>query len=481
MKIVVTAAQMNAADQFTIQSQGVSGLELMEKAARHCFQVLVEKTAGPCSVAVLAGGGNNGGDGFALARMLAEAQYQVSVFAFKSLQNCAPDAAENYRRLLETGVTPQEVSTPEDLVLPSDLNWLVDSMLGTGLQGAPKGLYAEAIEILNQHPAPVLAVDLPSGLSGNHGQVLGRCVQGDVTVTFQNLKWAHVLTPACLACGEVVVVDLGISFPDVDDLNGYLCQAEDYHRKPRSLASHKGSFGYLGILGGFKGMVGAANLAGLAGLRFGAGKVRLFGDQHHNLSRHDSLMTAHWHQLIPHELDSLVIGPGLSRDAALFDELKALDVASRPIVWDADGLYLLKQLDTIPGTPWIMTPHPGEAAYLLGCHSKDIQADRLGSLKALTSQFPGGWIVLKGYRTLVGSPSGECFVIGTGNASLATAGTGDVLAGMIGAMCAQGRPAEEAILLACLRHGMGADRWILQHPDHSMIAEDLIEDLKYHP
>lgn len=226
-------------------------------------------------------------------------------------------------------------------------------------------------------------------------------------------------------------------------------------------------------------MEGAANLASVAALRFGAGKVRVFTDNPSSRFHHDSVMVEHISHLVG-SYDAWVIGPGLSRRDSVFHLLGDLDLNGQKVVWDADGLFFLNHNPlNHKGAEWVMTPHPGEAAMLLGWSADRVQKDRLAALDALQERFPAGWILLKGYRSLIASPQGERFVCATGNAALATAGSGDVLSGMIGALLAQGLPMEDAVLTATLRHGLAADRWVLHHPAHAMLAEDIIEDLKF--
>lgn len=481
MKVVVTADQIVEADRYTIESLGIPGLELMETAARRCFQALEDLCEPSSHILVVVGGGNNGGDGLALARLLKLAGYEVLVYTLKHEAAFRGDAATNFDRLKAVGVTPRVLTSPNDLVIPPHVSWIVDAMLGTGLKGAARGLTAEIIECVNASKIPVLAIDLPSGLSGSHGRLPGPHIRAQKTITFQNLKLAHAISPACIACGEVAVYDIGIKYPEIAELNHYLCEPSDYGRRPRPADSHKGRYGTLGVLGGFKGMAGAAMLAGHAALRFGAGKVKVFGDGAQMIQQPYSLMTGRLEDLDQHSFDAWVIGPGLSRDPAIWDQVAAYNWQDKPTVWDADGLYFIKEQGMVQGQPWVMTPHPGEAAYLLGVDAAAVQADRLAAIRSLGELFPSGWIVLKGYRTLVLSPEKELFIIGAGNPALATAGTGDVLAGMIGALLASGLPPDEAVLLSCLRHGMAADRWVHHYTDHSMLAEDIIEDLKYKP
>jgi len=273
------------------------------------------------------------------------------------------------------------------------------------------------------------------------------------------------------------VVDIGIGAPPGQRPRARWLQPEDYRRPARRFDSHKGSFGTLAVIGGCAGMEGAANLSALAALRFGAGKVRIYTDSPGGRFGHDSVMVDHLSDYSG-GYDALVVGPGLATAEVTLERVAAMVSEATPTVWDAGGLYFLKQHR--PGrmpAAWVMTPHPGEAAYLLDTGTADVQADRLAAIAALGRRYPGGWILLKGYRSLILSPAGELFVCGSGGPSLAVAGAGDVLSGMIGALLAQSFEARDAVLLACLRHGMAGDRWSERHRDYSMLAEDIIADL----
>ncbi|QTD53230.1 NAD(P)H-hydrate dehydratase [Sulfidibacter corallicola] len=480
MKAIVSASEMAAADRYTIERLGVPGIELMERAARACVGELMEELRPDSLVTVLAGPGNNGGDGLAIARLLHGEGVTVRVFLLQDGETYRGDAALNHQRLRDLAVDISVIEDPATFGLPLGCDWVVDALFGTGLSRPITGGLANLIERLNVSGLRVLAVDIPSGLSGDHGRVDGPAVRARLTVTFQCLKFAHVVTPACLSCGDVRVHDIGISFSDEARTGSWLVEGRDFQRPTRDVEGHKGRYGYLGVVGGFAGMAGAASLAARAALRFGAGKVRVLTDQPAYFGQPGSVMVDHvdrWKQV--GDFDALVIGPGLSRAEAAWSHLRQWDLRDRSIVWDADGLHLLAAERLFPGKDWVMTPHPGEAAVLLGTTAGEVQRDRLAAIRALAKAFPGGWLLLKGFRTLVLSPGGELFVCGTGNVALATAGSGDVLSGMIGAMLAQGCAMEEAVLSACLRHGLAADRWVRHHPDYSMIAEDIIEDLKY--
>lgn len=477
MKAIFTAQQMAEADRFTVESEDIEGLDLMERAAQACFDSLRPRILSGDFVAVIAGCGNNGGDGFALARLLAEDGVHVAVWLLFEPEKISGDALVNFQRLGDLDVDIFGIESPWRP--PAEAAWFVDAMFGTGLNRPLEGLPAEVAKWLNRHPAKIFSVDLPSGLSGNTGKLIGPCVSADITITFQHLKLAHAVAPACTHCGQVLIRDIGVHAADSTVLAHYLIEAEDFQRPTRPPNSHKGSFGTLAVIGGFAGMEGAANLSSVAALRFGAGKVMIMTDAGGARFHHDSVMISPIDQI--QDLvgyDAAVIGPGMGRGEEQFAHLDRLNLDRLGVVWDADGLYYAAKKG-VRGAVTVLTPHPGEAAMLLNCKAADVQSDRLEALAMLHERFPESWLVLKGYRTLIGSPEGEVFVAATGNPALSTAGSGDVLAGMIGALLANGYTADDAVMLSVVRHGMAADRWLEQHPDYAMLAEDIIADLTY--
>lgn len=473
---LITPSQMAESDAYTIQVLRVPGDQLMENAAQALFEELVVRLEPGDNVAVVIGSGNNGGDGLALTRiLLREGYHPVPLLAFPD-KTFSGDAALNWDRLQAMKVTPGDAVTGLDATQP--YSWIVDAVFGTGLSRPLEGRAAEIIALINQHPAKVLAVDLPSGLNGADGRIPGPHIQADVSVTFEAPKPAHAITPASQSCGQVVVKEINVSLdPSLGTPPAWLL-AQDYQRPARAATSHKGSFGSLAVLGGFSGMEGAANLAAVAALRYGVGKVRVLTDAGTARFHHDSVMVGHPDGSYG-RFDALVVGPGLSREADAFDALDRFDFSQTPVVWDADGLYYLKQNrpDDVGLRP-VMTPHPGEAAMLLDISTAEVQQDRLSALRRLSDLWPRFTVVLKGHQTLMMRPDGRWYVCQPGNAALAVAGSGDVLAGMIGALLAQGYPADQAAYTACLRHGMAAEHWIQHHDEHAMTAEDIIADLK---
>jgi len=474
MQTILTSQQMAAADAYTIQSLGVAGIDLMERAALACCEAIVEMVPQGKPIGVIVGSGNNGGDGLAIARLLLNRGYQVTTLLALPDSSFTGDAAINFERLKAINA-PIHAITDHDLQV-GQYALLVDALFGTGLNRPIRGPIRDLIDRMNALPVDIFSVDLPSGLSGSTGKLQGEAIRAVRTVTFQHLKLAHVVTPSCTYCGKVTVADIGIHCAPGERHLYHHIDASHFKRAPRDQATHKGSFGSLAIIGGFSGMEGAANLAAVASLRFGVGKVRVYTNNR-NRFHHDSVMVDNVAHYQP-QYNALLIGPGLSRTEEAYAHIRRLSLEKERIIWDADALYFLKKYPpSSMGSEWVMTPHPGEAAMLLECLAREIQQDRLGSLEQLGEKYPGGWIVLKGYRSLIRSPSGDVTVCASGNPALAVAGSGDVLSGMLAAMMAQGYPIKEAVLMSCLRHGMAGDHWSSQHPDYAMLAEDIIADL----
>lgn len=474
MRTILTSDQMASADAYTIATLGVPGVDLMERAAQACATAIAEMVTPLQTIAIIAGSGNNGGDGLAIARILTERGFRAKLFLATPDKPFRGDAAHHFERMRAAGVPVAPIDERSLSAEPYGL--IVDALFGTGLDRPLGGAIRDLVMRMNAAPIPIFAVDLPSGLSGNSGRLLGETVRATRTVTFQYLKIAHAVSPACTFCGHVTVADIGIRRPPGEVYRHHLLEADDYRRPARSAVTHKGSFGTLGIIGGFSGMEGAANLAAVAALRFGVGKVRVYTNNR-NRYHHDSVMVENIAHYQP-QYNALVIGPGLSRSDEAYAHIRRLNLERERVVWDADAIHYLKRHQpSCLGGEWVMTPHPGEAAELLDCLAREVQQDRLAAIHKLAELFPGGWILLKGFRTLIRAPEGDVTVCGPGGPALAVAGSGDVLSGMIGALLAQGLSIKDSVLLACLRHALAGDHWSADHPDYSMLAEDIIHDL----
>jgi hydroxyethylthiazole kinase-like uncharacterized protein yjeF len=490
---LVTGAEMQALDRQTIEALGVSGEVLMESAGRALIRPLLELRAASTRpdkpIRAFCGAGNNGGDGFVLVRHLWPEGIPVEAILIGDPARLPHDAALNWARL-ETIDAPRRIVDPGDEEtdwngLLSETSVAIDALFGTGLKREISGGYARLIESLSAARADglkVLSVDIPSGVSAHSGRVLGVAVSADRTVTISLPKVGLALEPGRSQAGQVEVARVGIVDPDpgrlprVELWNGQAA-ARLFPRRPR--AGHKGSFGHVLVIAGSKGMMGAAALCSRACLRSGAGLVTLahpggLGADPAGLLA--EVMTtdlaatsgggfARAAEKAIEELaasrDVLAIGPGLGRDGETIDLVRRLVVSiDRPIVLDADGLFgLAGQLDLLHGreAPIILTPHPGEAARLLDIDVSRLNSDRVDAARTLAER-SRAIVLLKGAATVVADPVGRTLIIPTGGPVLASAGTGDVLTGIVAALLASGRPPFEAAGLAAWWHGATADR-----------------------
>ncbi|MDH3284043.1 MAG: NAD(P)H-hydrate dehydratase [Acidobacteriota bacterium] len=490
---VLDTDRMRRADRHAIEEMRIPGLVLMENAGR----LVAESVREACDpveaqrIVILAGGGNNGGDGFVAARHLAGWGAHVEVVLVGTTRSgLTGDAAAMASAwhglggaLLELPDAGAWSRSPPDLV---SADVLVDALFGTGLSRAAEGLFADSIEAINQAGAEgalVVAIDLPSGLSGTRTDLLGPAVFADVTVTFARPKPAHLLPPAEDLCGDVIVVDIGIPPEAIDrtapDLHWVTIEEAARLVPQREPDDHKGRFGHVLVVGGSRGKAGAAALAGLGALRAGAGLVTVAtpavvrGEvaqlaaelMTEPLTDTDGGVLAESAADAALELlaqrDVLALGPGVGGSASAAAAVRALVERSVvPVVLDADGLnaFAGEHAGALSRheSPLVMTPHPGEAARLAGVATHEIQADRVGSARRLAA-LANAVCVLKGYRTIVADPEGRAFINPTGNPGLATAGTGDVLTGLIAGIMAQGCDELEAAILGAFLHGLAAD------------------------
>jgi hydroxyethylthiazole kinase-like uncharacterized protein yjeF len=500
---LVTASEMRELDRRAIQDLGIPSLVLMENAGRTTYRVLRREFPGlPGDVAVLAGPGNNGGDGFVVARYLAGAGVPVAVFLLGSRDRLSPDARVNFEILARLGLPVAEVLTEADLNPAlrrlARAGLIVDALLGTGLNSPVKGLMAALIERLNQLQAPVLAVDIPTGLSADTGAVLGVALKARVTVTYGWPKLGQVLPPGRDYVGRLWQADIGIppSLAGASPLE--LADASEMLAllPPRAFASHKGAFGHLLVLAGSVGKTGAAALAAEAALRAGAGLVTLGVPASLNDILEGKLteaMTlplpeapgaralgaAAWGpiQEFLEEKFTLALGPGLGTHPETRDLVRRLaQDLPQPMVIDADGLNNLagaaEALKDAAG-PRILTPHPGEMARLLGLTTPAVQARRLDLARETAARF-GVTLVLKGAQTVVAAPDGRASLNATGNPALASGGTGDVLTGLIGGLLAQGLAPWDAARLGVFLHGLAADYFVSRRGPRGLIAGDLL-------
>ncbi len=505
---LVTAEQMQLCDHNAIEILGIPGAVLMENAGRAATDAILsdahELFPGP--VLVLAGRGNNGGDGFVIARILLDRGWKVQTLVLATEERITGDAGLMLGVLRQLGGDVRFVldeSTLESEFKQAAPLLLIDALLGTGLSSEVTGLYAAAIGLINQDPSQVVAVDIPSGVSGSDGRVLGVAVKADLTLTFDAAKIGHGSRPGADYVGEMRVLEIGIPRTQRPRTN-FECSLVEAPEATsllplRPSTGHKGSFGHLGVVAGSSGMTGAAVLCSEAGLRSGAGLVTLAcpaklhaivevkltevmtralnGDQDHLVSENCSLIeefAANW--------QALILGPGLGQDLQTIEAVRRLVVdCPCPLVLDADGLNALTGATEIlqectAQTP-VLTPHPGEFSRLIGRSVAEIEADRF----RLARQFALDHrvvLLLKGARTVIADPEGRVRINSSGNAGLATAGSGDILSGLVGGLLAQGLSAFDAASLGAWLHGTAADLLAAEIGYSGMLAGDL---LKYIP
>jgi NAD(P)H-hydrate epimerase len=490
---ILTGDQMRAADRHAIERLGIPGILLMEQAGRAVADALLEDRpdAGRTGVAILCGRGNNGGDGFVIARRLRERGIEAAVVAFAAAGELRGDAATAHETAVESGVRVVEAidraawDRERDRVLSRGI--VVDAMLGTGVSGGARGLVADVIADLARTRAFVVSVDLPSGVDANAGEVAGPAVRADVTYTLCRPKLALLLEPAASLAGRWRVLDIGIPEEAVEAAGSNLEWLDAAAVAPllpaRPKDAHKGRFGHLLVVAGSRGKSGAAVLCARGALRAGAGLVTVA------TSRDAQPLVAVQQAEVMTEIaasaavalrslasrDALAIGPGLGTSAAARALVTTMLAKRRvPAVADADALNVFEGRRLRAGKlPLVITPHPGEAARLLGTTTPAVQADRLGSARRLADA-TGAVVVLKGHHTVVAEPGGAAAFNSTGNPGMATAGMGDVLTGIVGAFLARGIPARDAARLAAYVHGDAGDRAAASRGQEGLIATDAV-------
>jgi ADP-dependent NAD(P)H-hydrate dehydratase / NAD(P)H-hydrate epimerase len=504
---VVSGDTMQLMDRRTMAEFAVAGLTLMENAGRGCAEMIdAEFGRGPGSRAVvLAGKGNNGGDGYVIARLLQERGWHVTVFVLAARDEISGDARTNLDLLThDPHFCPAQKDLAPHRALLGEADVIVDALLGTGLKSVVKGPLAAAIAAVNASGRPVVAVDIPSGVDANSGRVLGTAVRADHTVSFALAKLGHVLFPGALHAGRLHLVDIGIPAAVVAEAETILFLDADEVRplvRVRERTAHKGEFGHCLIVAGSTGKTGAAAMAANSAVRCGAGLVTLavpaslnailemktteamtlpIPDEGRGRFTDDARMD------IVRELagkDALAIGPGISRNlqtARLVREL--VTEAPLPLVVDADGLNALAEDPAVlmrnRSSVVVLTPHPGEMARLAGMTVGEVEADRIGIARRFAGE-NGVYLVLKGARTVIAAPDGRIALNGSGNPGMASGGMGDVLTGILAALLGQGYEPFTACCLGVFLHGHAADLVADEKGEIGMSAVDVQERLPY--
>lgn len=488
MQLWVNAAQMKAADQYTIQKLGVPSLELMEHAAQACVQVLEDEKFDLSHVCVVCGSGNNGGDGFAIARILQNNRYSVETFCVGNPEHYTEETQEQMYRLQECGGKiiygmPQEDS----------YSVVIDAVFGVGLSRKVEGRYRQVIEQMNRMRGTKFAVDIPSGLSATTGCILGCAFKADYTVTFQLKKIGLELSQGRTMAGKVIVPDIGISTDSIcEDKEIVRTAGKDIYRKmlpDRPEDSNKGTYGRLLVIAGSKGMAGAAYLNAHAAYMTGAGLVRIYtsSDNREILQTllPEAIITT-YEEYNKEELlslltwaDGVCIGSGLGMSRLSEKILKTvIEYVKVPCLIDADGLNLLAEnnnyLNQMAERRFVITPHMKEMSRLTGTPVEELKADRIQILKDFISRYRIT-CVLKDSRTLIASEEKGIRMNLTGNSAMAKAGSGDVLAGVISGWMVQGKETEDAAELGTYIHGLSGDLAKFEKGVYSVMARDLIE------
>lgn len=501
MKLAL-AAEMRELDRQTIEDYGIPGIVLMENAGRGLVTEVIREwgPVGGLRFDIFCGKGNNGGDGLVIARHLYNMGAKVAVHIFS--KDMKGDAGVNLKAAMKTGLDIRPVSRDlkAETACVRHADFVVDAIFGTGLGSEVGGPYRKVIDMINSSARRVVSVDMPSGVDSDKGRIMGAAVRADMTATFGLPKRGLYLYPGAQMAGLVRVVDIGVPARAVDEasIRARLLTATSVHglvpeRRPDS---HKGTYGHLFILAGSVGKTGAAVMAARAAMRAGVGLVTVGVPESLNDIFEEKLTEAMTVPLpetpersisskaldkVLSELEgktALALGPGISTNADTARLVERLIPKVRvPMLIDADGLNILA-FDDAPlkkvKVPTVLTPHPGEMGRLLGVLAREVQADRPRAALDLAGQY-GMPVVLKGARTLIASPEGDFHINPTGNPGMATAGTGDVLTGIMGSFMAQGLKPMDAAMLGVYLHGLAGDIAARVKGQAGLIAGDLIE------
>lgn len=504
---VVTAHTMQEIDKRAIDEFGISGLKMMENAGCRCADEIIAQYGGRGRAVVIAGKGNNGGDGYVIARLLSQSGWNIKVYVMAGRDRISGDAAINLEKLPQAIIhycplAGQLTALLRENIYQADV--IVDAMLGTGLRSDITGVYMEAIELINASGRPIVAVDIPSGIHGTTGRVLGDAVRASSTVTFAFAKLGHVLYPGAEHTGRLIIADIGIPPQLMETASGYDFLNEEaigplLHRRDRQ--AHKGQFGHCLIIAGSAGKTGAAALSANSAVRAGSGLVTLaVAESLHRIleikttevmtvalpDANSGHLTSSAFPAIVKLLagkDAVAIGPGLDRRPGTTSLVhNIVESVSLPLVIDADGLNALAEdIDVLrrkKSASVILTPHPGEMARLLGASIPDVEAIRISVAQEFARNF-GIYLVLKGARTIIASPAGTAAINGSGNPGMASGGMGDVLTGIITSLLGQGYCAWDACRLGVFIHGYAADLVAEEKGEIGIRATDVQEMLPY--
>ena len=495
---IFTSAQIHELDQYTIEHEPIRSVDLMERAAKAITKAITEKWSTQTSVVVFAGPGNNGGDALAVGRLLAEQDYKVHIYLFNTNGKLSEDCAANKQRILDSRKLKDMLTEVIEEFDPPQLTaqtLVIDGLFGSGLTKPLAGGFASLVKYINQSPSFIVSIDLPSGLmtEDNTYNVRANIIKADLTLTLQQKKLAFLFPENQQFIGQMKILDIRLSEEGTQRIEAHYTMLEENDIRPRILHrneyAHKGNMGHALVIAGSYGMAGAAVLATKACLRAGAGKVTVRTPRRNNdilqISVPEAIIDIDRDELYFNEtvdtedMDAVCIGPGLRQQ-----ENTAIAVISQirrtqcPLVLDADALNVLANhrawLQQLPKNI-IMTPHPKEFDLLNGTACSD-SYERLSKARNMAEHL-NAYILLKGHYTALCLPNGQVIFNSTGNAGMATAGCGDVLAGIITALLARGYKHADACMVGMYLHGLAGDLAAKELGQESLLASDLIDYL----
>lgn len=489
MKLFSTE-QIRRWDAFTIEQEPIASIDLMERAATACFNWLLQMDFGHRHFNVFCGKGNNGGDGLALARLLAAHDYSATVYLLENGSKGSPDFETNLDRLKEYNVAICHLSSPKDFPLLANTAIIIDALFGTGLNKIPDGMAAAIIQFISSASSNIIAIDIPSGMYADKSSLQNAVVKANYTLSFQQNKLAFMMPENENYFGKIQVLDIGLykKFTETEPAVFELTDAEMIGQiyRPRKQFSHKGTYGHALLYAGSKGMMGAAVLATKACLRSGAGLLTVAVPEiGYNILQvaapeamcitdtDEKFMEYCWHKK-----SVIAIGPGWGTGAAAFAVIEnILEKWKGQLLLDAAALTYLAQYpqqQKYLHANSILTPHPKEFDDCFGKSNTDFDRVQLALRKAAALKI---YIVLKGHHTLIATPEGNGYFNSTGNAGMAKGGSGDVLTGIITALLSQGYNSLSACIMGVYLHGLAADLAAAKLSQEAMTATDIIDHL----
>jgi len=480
-----SSEQVRELDRIAIEDFGILGIVLMKRAGQATFNSLLKNYPSAKSITIICGTGNNGGDGYIIAMLAFNAKLNVKLIQLGKIEAIKGDALSARNAYLKTGAESLEF---DGSLLDVDI--VIDAIFGTGLDRDVQDDWATTIDEVNKSSAMVISVDCPSGLNSDTGRVLGTAVNADLTVTYIGMKCGLLTGQARDYVGKLEFYDLDVPEEIYQRLTDFVDKSiipkniiqQNLGRRPR--CSHKGNFGHVLLIGGFEGMSGAITLAAEASLRVGAGLVSIATDSIHanclNTNRPEFMVSGidQAEALLPliDKSTVIVIGPGLGKSDRARELLSVAFKSGNPKVLDADALNLLASLEKQDDN-WILTPHPAEAARLLGCDTQEIEQDRFESTSKIVKT-RGGVLILKGAGSLI-SDGNKTSVCTLGNPGMSSGGMGDVLSGIIGGLLAQELPLYEAAKTGVFIHAKAADLAVQKGGERGLLASDLFPYIRH--